>query len=547
MRRNILLFALLLIATSLLAVSPAQGASTLVVDDDSVECPGAGYATIGTAIAAALAGDTIVVCPGTYAEDVTVNKQLFINGAQAGVDARGRAAAESVVTPTAAGFKFVGGSAGTTIDGFTISGGTHGITSSSGPIDDVSILNNVIDGFTGTAMFMNDSGIDITVDQNAIDAFSKAGGGGIVHFDTDTFDGLHFTNNTVQGYGGGTGFFVDGTQNIDASVNRDPLIDGNLFDGSGTGMNLGRGAFVGGTISNNTYSNNLFDGLQGGIQDTTIEFNTFSDNGRFGLALTSFGAGLPYGAQDTLVTDNEFTGNGFAMAGSALLFSSGQAPGTISTNEAHQNNISGNSAGANYGGTETIDVECNWWGAFGGPSGDGPGTGDSVNATGGGSLDFEPWLTAPAPGGPCDGPVDLQGDKEDIRDEVWSNYPSGDDKTDDQIADATDALHQSISPIYWVDGTHLRVERDGKKVFDREKDAVKKLMEIGTLWADDAIQDILDIDRMLAQVAIDEAPAGNDKDKALEELAAGDAERVAGKYDKAVDKYKKAWENAVKA
>ena len=64
-------------------------------------------------------------------------------------------------------------------------------------------------------------------------------------------------------------------------------------------MNLGRFAFgslaapvpgpYAGTIINNTFSNNAFDGLQGGVQHTLITQNTFSGNGRSGLALTGFG------------------------------------------------------------------------------------------------------------------------------------------------------------------------------------------------------------------------------------------------------------------
>ena len=46
-----------------------------------------------------------------------------------------------------------------------------------------------------------------------------------------------------------------------------------------------------------------------------------------------------------------------------------------------------------------LDGECNWWGAASGPSGAGSGTGSMV----GPNVDFIPWRTAPAPGGPCTG------------------------------------------------------------------------------------------------------------------------------------------------
>jgi parallel beta-helix repeat protein len=112
---------------------------------------------------------------------------------------------------------------------------------------------------------------------------------------------------------------------------------------------LGRFAFTGaastnnGTISNNTFSNNLADGLQGGIQNTTISGNTFSGNGRHGLALTGFSGSVSpdstRGAINTLVLSNTFTGNGFASAGAGISFNAFQFAGTIATNQAHFNRI----------------------------------------------------------------------------------------------------------------------------------------------------------------------------------------------------------------
>src|SRR5256885_2104552 len=61
-------------------------------------CTNAGYMTISAAVAAASPGDTIKVCPGLYAEQVTIGtnasnvvlNNLTLLGAQAGVDARTR-------------------------------------------------------------------------------------------------------------------------------------------------------------------------------------------------------------------------------------------------------------------------------------------------------------------------------------------------------------------------------------------------------------------------------------------------------------------------
>jgi pectin methylesterase-like acyl-CoA thioesterase len=50
------------------------GASTLVVDDDGGDCPNADFATIQAAVTAAEPGTTILVCAGTYKEQVTITK-----------------------------------------------------------------------------------------------------------------------------------------------------------------------------------------------------------------------------------------------------------------------------------------------------------------------------------------------------------------------------------------------------------------------------------------------------------------------------------------
>src|SRR5437773_5093930 len=86
----------------------AQGtvaqAATLVVDDDGMasatDCNATtpAFPTISLAVAAASPGDTIKVCPGLYAEQVTIGtnasnvvlNNLTLLGAQAGVDARTR-------------------------------------------------------------------------------------------------------------------------------------------------------------------------------------------------------------------------------------------------------------------------------------------------------------------------------------------------------------------------------------------------------------------------------------------------------------------------
>jgi hypothetical protein len=419
-----LLMAIALLAALLALPGPAAAVPTThwVNDDDpngggysapGTSCTDPGYATISAAVGPAASGDTIEVCAGTYMENIVLNESLTLLGEQADVDACGRVATESTVkplNPAVMTIELDTGSASSVINGFTFSGpATRAIESDTGPIDGLQIRNNRIREFTNNGVFLNDDGLNITVDQNEIDGTAKVGGGGLFHLDQDNFDGFWFTNNCVVNGTTGTGFFVDGIRNVDggSASARDPQFTDNFIDGNGTGVNLGRLAWGDGPISGNIFSNNLFDGLQGGPKDSLIEDNDFDSNGRNGLLLTSFGNTDPArGAQNNDILTNCFRENGFGpMPGAGITFSATQFPGTISTNEAHQNNIFGNFIGAQYLGAETIDAEQNWWGSPTGPThvNNPGGTGDSVFDDGDG-IDYDPFRISPAGDSPCPTP-----------------------------------------------------------------------------------------------------------------------------------------------
>jgi hypothetical protein len=127
-------------------LDPPPG-TTLIVDDDHMQCPNATFTTINQAVAAALPGYTIKVCPGIYRENVIVDKQLTFLGQTQASDGRCANPAtpdrkhDSVVQyPSAPGTGANGGSAGfsvqasgVVIDGFIVEPLTPG---AGGPAQD---------------------------------------------------------------------------------------------------------------------------------------------------------------------------------------------------------------------------------------------------------------------------------------------------------------------------------------------------------------------------------------------------------------------------
>ena len=67
----------LAILTALIA---AASASIITVDDDLIECPSANFTSIQAAIDNASAGDTILVYPGYYRENIAIDKTLNLTG-----------------------------------------------------------------------------------------------------------------------------------------------------------------------------------------------------------------------------------------------------------------------------------------------------------------------------------------------------------------------------------------------------------------------------------------------------------------------------------
>jgi len=159
--------------------------------------------------------------------------------------------------------------------------------------------------------------------------------------------------------------------------------------------------------------------------------------------------------------------------------------------------------------------------------------------------------------------------KQGVISDLSALLPTGDKKTDHGIEEAIKHIEKSLDDRYWVDDNHLD-SKDGNRVFDEEKKAVKELKHLmdkkdtpqGVKDVCQAVIDkLIDADDILAHTAYDEASAyaGDPKvakelEKAQEELEKAQEELDHTKkdgtsdprYDKAIDHYKKAWEHACK-
>jgi hypothetical protein len=125
-----------------------------------------------------------------------------------------------------------------------------------------------------------------------------------------------------------------------------------------------------------------------------------------------------------------------------------------------------------------------------------------------------------------------------------------------RLTSARDQLARSLTPAWWVDNTRL-APAHGSRVFDAERNAVQALWPItkdaGSEVDPPTVQQwaeaLVEIDRALAEQAMDDAAGGNAHRLALAEasLAKGDEAAAAGNWNVAIDHYRVAWQHAIAA
>jgi nitrous oxidase accessory protein NosD len=386
MIRKLLVLAVLTLFVTLVVLgnSSVSAATTHWVNEAELtpsppgtSCADAGYMTISAAVAAASPGDTIEVCPGTYLEQVMINKTLTLKGAQAGVDARTRPflpdpTTQSIIDHPCGPVQIMADKV--VLDGFTVQGSIlpdpcflAGIWTNpgfSGTQGGHQILNNIVQN--------NISGIELDstctnptlVQYNLIQNNNNPGPGAANGIQTNfglckaTIDSNKFSGHINSSF-----LVVAPSSNIDVTSNE--LVAGMseriVFGAVNTGTIIGNVS----TGSTSSATIRLF----GGDSNVKINDNTLL-NGMRGIRVDDpFGIGINFGvtAHFNCIKGNTFAGLQVDTAG-------------------HLGNL---------------NAENNWWGSASGPmnASNPGGTGDAV-VDPDNNVDFTPWLTSP-PGPPC--------------------------------------------------------------------------------------------------------------------------------------------------
>lgn len=305
-------------------------------------CASAPYTTISAAVAAATAGDTIVVCPGVYDEDVVVpvGEPLTILGiGNPVVDAYSSASNTSLDN----GVQVL--ASGTTVEGLTVSYATGegilvgGLPGASGTISNVTIRGNTVtDNDRGNPTGAVLSGASYA-ECNATLAPPAPPDPG------DCGEGIHLLsadNSTVEGN------IVTGNSGGILLTDENGPTDGNLIASNDVFSNVYdcgitvAGHHLGTTTNGTTWSTVL--PTVGGVFNNTVRNNESTNNGVLGQgAGILLATGTPGGAvYDNLVEGNFIVGNG--LAGVTL---HSHSPGedlngnTIRNNTIGTNNIDG--------------------------------------------------------------------------------------------------------------------------------------------------------------------------------------------------------------
>jgi nitrous oxidase accessory protein NosD len=244
-RFSILFVLLLLLPRPSICSSGAR----LVVDDDKVECPAAGFTRIQDAIDAASPGDHIRICKGAYVEQLTIRKALDIDADSGAVLMPG--AMKQNTTSLFSGAPIatailVADTTDVSISGLTVDGTNNGISECSPDLEGVTFQN--ASGNIERAAIRNFKlGSGLGGCQSGTGLLVQSGRGGISKVEIEDCTIHDFQKNGITANEAGTAAFI--RRNVVTGMGPTTAIAQN-------GIQIGFGA--GGEIGKNTVTNNVY-------------------------------------------------------------------------------------------------------------------------------------------------------------------------------------------------------------------------------------------------------------------------------------------------
>ena len=257
-------------------------ATTWRVDDDLVQRPDANFTSIQDAVDAANPGDTIIVYPGTYTENVDVNKDHLTIKSEGGAEVTIVQAAnpdDHVFEVTA---DYVN------ISGFTVKGASSGIylySSNNSRIENVNASNNYNGIYlwhssnntitNNTASNSNSAGIylEYSNDNTIFNNIATENWDSGIYLGNSNFNTIknnNVSNTRSMDWGGGIWLRENGNYNI---------ISHNIISSNGYSGILFDGNINNNTIANNKIQNNRGYGICGIGRNSTIVNNIFINDG----------------------------------------------------------------------------------------------------------------------------------------------------------------------------------------------------------------------------------------------------------------------------
>ncbi len=419
----------------LVAAAATASAATLCVNPNPRS--GCAYTTIGAAVAAAKAGDTINVAPGRYSEDVHIVQPVALIGAGAGwtvINAKGLANGIFIDGINGAA-KITPGSntlANVTVTGFTVQNANfEGILALNA--SNVTLWANLVRG--------NDRALQI----------GKGQCPGIPDFEThegdDCGEGVHLlgtdhstvVNNTVENNAGGI-LLSDDTGPTNANLIQENEVRDNVYDcgitmashapATVTGSAVPLGVFDN-TVARNELTGNgvkppgsgagvgmFAPGPHNATYGNVVVGNRLIGNGAGGVAMHNHAPTHNIILSDNVITGNYIAGNGpdsavgtMGPTGISLLGTTAVSGTLITLNQiekelidiainnaagagavvvAHLNNLVGHNAiGVDNLGAGPVDATENWWGCAKGPGARG------CTSVKGANVATTPFLTRP--------------------------------------------------------------------------------------------------------------------------------------------------------